>query len=83
MAGSYSGATLSLDGRTTWQGRSRPDRRCEAICLNGLLAFVERNRFRSVATLRRDRAENRVEVVGDLHGCPGEKGPARLGSGIV
>jgi hypothetical protein len=60
-------------------------------CPDGLFAFVESHpnlsgaarRFRSLASLRRHCAENRVEVVGDLHGCPGEKGAPRLGSGLV
>jgi hypothetical protein len=38
-------------------------------------------RFRSVAALRRHCAEHGIAVAGDLHGCPGERGPARRGSG--
>jgi hypothetical protein len=60
-------------------------------CLDGLFAFVESHpdlngparRFRSLAALRRHCAENGVEVVGDLHGCPGEKDAPQLGNRSV
>jgi hypothetical protein len=58
---------------------------------DGLFAFVEQNaalndgphRFRSLAALRRHCTENGIQFAGDLHGCPGEKGPPRAGSGLM
>lgn len=60
-------------------------------CPDGLFAFVERSptlngtvlRFRSLAALRQHCDENGIEIVGDLHGCPGEKGSPRVGSGMA
>ncbi len=57
----------------------------------GLFAFVERvpalkdgaRRFRSIAALRKYCHENGVDIAGDLHGCLGEAGPARGGSGLL
>src|SRR3712207_785300 len=52
----------------------------------GLFDFVQRTpalqnggapRFRSVAALREHCRANDIEIAGDLHGCPGEKGPPR------
>ncbi|GAA0607150.1 hypothetical protein GCM10009416_50170 [Craurococcus roseus] len=56
----------------------------------GLYDFVRRTpgldgdglRFASVAALREHCRANGIEVVGDLHGCPGEKGTPRTGSGV-
>ena len=57
----------------------------------GLFDFVTRSpaladggtpRFRTVAALRRHCAKNGIEVAGDVHGCPGEEGPARAGTGL-
>jgi hypothetical protein len=57
----------------------------------GLFDFVRRTpgldgsalRFRSIAALRRYCQENGIAVAGDLHGCPGERGAPRTGSGIM
>ena len=57
----------------------------------GLFDFVRRTpgldggalRFKSIAALRRHCQENGIEIAGDLHGCPGERGAPRTGSGIM
>ncbi|MBC4019173.1 hypothetical protein, partial [Siccirubricoccus deserti] len=57
----------------------------------GLFDFVRRTpgldgsalRFKSIAALRRHCQENGIEIAGDLHGCPGEQGVPRTGSGIL
>ncbi len=69
-----------LDGIQFIAAREFPD---------GLFAFVEGNpalngtarRFRSLAALRRHCAENGIDIAGELHGCPGEKGAPHPGSG--
>ena len=56
----------------------------------GLYDFVRRTpgldrgavRFASIAALREHCRENGIEVAGDLHGCPGERGRPRVGSGV-
>ena len=56
----------------------------------GLCDFVRRTpgldgeavRFASVAALREHCREHGIEIAGDLHGCPGEKGTPRTGSGV-
>ena len=56
----------------------------------GLCDFVRRTpaldgtavRFASVAALRDHCRENGIEIAGDLHGCPGERGAPRTGSGV-
>jgi hypothetical protein len=56
---------------------------------DGLYDFVRRTqgldasavRFASVAALREHCRTNGIEIAGDLHGCPGEKGAPRSGSG--
>ncbi len=57
----------------------------------GLFDFVQRTlgldgdavRFNSIAALRRHCQENGIEVAGDLHGCLGERGTPRTGSGVL
>jgi CheY-like chemotaxis protein len=57
----------------------------------GLYNFVQRtpelheeaSRFQSVSALRQHCRENGVRIAGDLHGCMGEKGPARIGSSLL
>jgi hypothetical protein len=39
-------------------------------------------RFASVAALHEHCRTKGVEIAGDLHGCPGEKGTPRIGSGV-
>ena len=54
----------------------------------GLYDFVRRTpgldggsvRFASIAALREHCRENGIEIAGDLHGCPGERGTPRTGS---
>ena len=54
----------------------------------GLYDFVRRTpgldggavRFASVAALREHCRDNGIEIAGDLHGCPGERGMLRTGS---
>jgi hypothetical protein len=54
----------------------------------GLFDFVQRTpgldgdavRFASVAALREHCRDKGIEIAGDLHGCPGEKGTPRTGS---
>ena len=56
----------------------------------GLYDFVRRTprldgdaaRFASIASLWEHCRENGIEVAGDLHGCPGERGRPRVGSGV-
>jgi hypothetical protein len=58
---------------------------------DGLFDFVRRTpglnghavRFTSVEALREYCRENGIKIAGDLHGCLGEKGPARTGSGVL
>jgi hypothetical protein len=72
---------LLLDEAQHAAARDHPD---------GLFDFVERTqalrdgapRFRSVAALRRHCSGHGVEIAGTLHGCPGEKGSARVGGGL-
>jgi hypothetical protein len=55
----------------------------------GLYDFVRRTpgldgdavRFASIAALREHCRASGIEVAGDLHGCPGERGRPRTGSG--
>lgn len=57
----------------------------------GLFDFVERSpslgdgatRFRSIAALRRHCRERGIVIAGELHGCLGERGPPRAGSGLA
>lgn len=73
---------LLLDHAQYMAAKDHPD---------GLFAFVQQTpgleerapRFHSLAALRRHCVANGVEIVGDLHGCLGEKGPARAGSGML
>jgi hypothetical protein len=56
----------------------------------GLFAFVQRKpgldgdavRFASIAALREHCRDNGIEIAGDLHGCPGERGTPRTGSAL-
>jgi hypothetical protein len=56
----------------------------------GLFDFVRRApgldgaavHFKSIAALRRRCQENGIDVAGDLHGCPGERGTPTTGSGL-
>ncbi len=58
---------------------------------DGLFDFVRRTpgldgdapRFHSIAALRRHCQQNGIAFAGDLHGCPGERGPPQTGSGII
>jgi hypothetical protein len=57
---------------------------------DGLFDFVRQTpglddaavRFKSIAALRQHCQENGIDVAGDLHGCPGERGTPRTGSGL-
>ncbi len=57
---------------------------------DGLYDFVRRTpgldrgavRFASIAALREHCRENGIEIAGDLHGCPGERGRPRSGGSL-